>query len=278
MKKNKIILAAAVFTTAALLSACGGKKTDTATTQAESQTEEATTTEEASSESTEAETESQAEAAELSIKVSTVDASVNRDDGATEIVASYDTLSLEAGADSHPELESALNDFNDGEADRMEVRLDNLQDAADANAGTQEDFDPYEIDAETDVVSANENYVSLLVTEYTDTLGDAPEISARSVTYNSKDGNEVELADIADTSVLADKLIQRIKDEYTDASFSDDFESTVKSLTESGDLVWNIDKNGGLMFTFMDGEIASADDGEISVTFDRTDDADIFKN
>ncbi len=269
MKKKYSILAAAALTAASLLTACGSGNKTSATTEA------ATT----AAETTVAETTTEAApAADLAVKVDTVDSSVNRDDGAAVIVSSYDTVSLSTGVDSYTDLADALNKFNDDESDRIQARLDSLQDAADANAGNKTDFDPYEVDSEVDVVSASPEYVSLLITEYTDTLGDTPEITARAVTFRSKDGAQVSLDDmVKDTSSLADTLASRLKSEYTDVTFNNDYASAIKSQVDGGNLVWNVDKNG-VTFTFPEGQLASADDGELSVTIDRTADPDFFKN
>lgn len=272
MKKSMTVLAAALAAVS-VLSACGGKSAS-ATTAAE------TGAAETAAETT-AETETPAETkayADIKIDVQTNDASVERDDGSEIISANYDTLVL-SNADKYPKLAEAISAFNEAEKNALTKRVDAVTDAAKANAGDREDFDPYEISTEVEVTLADEQFVSLYIEEFTDTLGDHPETAVRGVTYDTVSGSTVKTSDIvADVDALPEYLDKAIHSEYDDVIASYSVDSIADALKKMGtdSIAWSLDKKG-ITFTFPEGSLAPVGDGDISVSVSRSDNPDFFK-
>lgn len=112
---------------------------------------------------------------------------------------------------------------------------------------------------------ADEQVVSYLETEATDTGGAHGMYGYQGVNLNPLSGEEIALSHVVkDTGKLTELIIERLKKEYPQAFFID-MEKNVRSYALQGKLNWTLDPRG-ISFYFNPYAVASYADGLLTVT------------
>lgn len=277
MKKQILIMAAAVVAASCVAGGCGKKAASVERISGEDQNNDLNTTAQEPESGTDAEEETEPESDRQSETSGTllleIPAEYDGDWEDGKSLISVKTSQVHLLGEDHPELQKSLDALNQKNLESQKTFLDENREDARAMYQTNPEMmenNGWESELTVTAVRADETVLSLTQTEYTWLGGAHPYTYVTGITYDTKTGKELSLKDIsADYDGIYDYVCKKLPEENDPAMFFEGYEDTIKSMfyeetADYGPVKWFL-TNEGVTIWFNQYDIAPYAAGPVRV-------------
>ena len=277
MKKQILIMAAAVMAASCVAGGCGKKAASVERISGENQNNDSDSAVQEPESGTDAEEEPESESDRQNETSRTllmeIPAEYDGDWEDGKKLISVKTSQVSLMDEKHPELQKSLDALNQKNLDAQKAFLEENREDAQMMYQTNPEMmenNGWESELTVTAVRADETVLSLTQTEYTWLGGAHPYTYITGITYDTKTGKELSLKDIAaDYDGIYDYVCKKLPEENEPDMFFEDYEDTVKSMfyEENGDygpVKWFL-TDEGVTIWFNQYDIAPYAAGPVSV-------------